>query len=100
MYSSTAVNMTNKGLYFVRLEKYAKPTVPRPRDANIIPPPQQRAANNPVKTESMLSILSFMSTYLFYFIASMFSFICSSVIGPSCLYEIFPSLSMKYEVGK
>lgn len=95
MYSSTAVNITNKGLYFVRLEKYAKPMVPRPRDANIMPPPQQRAANNPVKTESMLSILSFMSTYLFYFIASMFSFIWSSVIIPILLEDTLPSLSIK-----
>lgn len=95
MYSNTAVNITNKGLYFVRLEKYAKPTVPRPRDANIIPPPQQRAANSPVKTESMLNILSFMSTYLFYFIASIFSFIWSSVIIPILRDDTLPSLSIK-----
>jgi len=54
-----AVSTTNIGLYFVKLEKYAKPNVPRPRDANIRLPPQHRAANVAGITEKILSSFSF-----------------------------------------
>jgi len=38
---------------------YATPIVPRPRDPNIKPPVQQKAAPKAVKIDSMLRIFSF-----------------------------------------
>jgi len=58
-YNIIAVNITKTGLYFVRFEKYAEPIVPRPRDANIKPPPQQKAAPIAVKIDNILSVFSF-----------------------------------------
>jgi hypothetical protein len=54
--------MTKIGLYFVKLAKYAVPTDPRPRDAKIRPPLQQRDAATAEKIEPTLISFSFIET--------------------------------------
>ncbi len=56
------VIMTKIGLYLVKFAKYAVPTDPKPRDANIRPPLQQRDAATAVKIEETLISFSFITT--------------------------------------
>ncbi|NLK43867.1 MAG: hypothetical protein GX300_05695 [Tissierellia bacterium] len=70
-----AVINTKIGLYFEIFDIYAIPIVPKPRDPNIRPPVQQKAAPKAVKMDSMLRIFSFISKppggiFKVYFISS------------------------------
>jgi hypothetical protein len=51
--------MTKIGLYLVKFAKYAVPTDPRPRDAKIRPPLQQRDAATAEKMDVTLMSFSF-----------------------------------------
>jgi len=64
LYINRPVITTKIGLYFVRLAKYALPTVPRPRDASISPPLQQSEAAIAVKIEDTLKNFSFINNLL------------------------------------
>jgi hypothetical protein len=48
------VKTTKSLLYFDKLPKNANPDAPKPREANIKPPLQQREAAKAVKTDAML----------------------------------------------
>lgn len=53
------VKTTNKLLYLDKPPKMAKPEAPKPREANIRPPLQQRDATKAVKTDAMPISFSF-----------------------------------------
>lgn len=61
----TDVKITKTGLYGVNLAKKAKPADPKPRDANIRPPPQQNADRSAGTTDDILSIFSFINNPFF-----------------------------------
>lgn len=58
-----AVNKTKKFLYGAILDKKAMLTVPRPREAMIKLPPQQKAAKNAGNIEKMLKSFSFINVF-------------------------------------
>ncbi len=62
LYISIPVIKTNTGLYLVKFAKYADPTDPRPRDANIRPPLQHKDAAIAVNIEPAPSNFSFTKT--------------------------------------
>jgi hypothetical protein len=55
------VKTTNKLLYFDSPPRKAKPDAPKPREAKIRPPLQQREAANAVKMEAILISFCFIS---------------------------------------
>ncbi len=59
----TPVIKTKIGLYFVIPAKRDTPIVPKPRNAKIKPPPQQRAAKAAGNIENILNNFSFMSAH-------------------------------------
>ncbi len=58
------VKTTNKLLYFDNPLRNAKPDAPKPREANIRPPLQQREAANAVKMEVILMSFCFIDIIL------------------------------------
>lgn len=64
MAKALPVKITNKLLYFDKPPKKAKPDAPKPRDANIRPPLQQRDAANAVKTDDILINFCFIDIIL------------------------------------